>query len=506
MIFNLKRRAFLLIVFLFLASSVVPWSLGAFTIKDILVMDNIENLRHSVVLINKNEIEYISITDFAYIFDGYLEKEDLFTKVIFKERGKEVIFNHGSKEVFIDNEKIFLDTPCQIIKRKSYIPFSFIRERWGEIINISIIWKKEQDTLILEKKKEEKDKKVKEQSLKVFPPPYPRQRGIEKDKEVKEQSLAKEERKKEEKDKEVREQLLVKEERKKAEKDKEVKEQLLVKEEKKKARKEESLIKEKDSQEKTVSFLKKEEVVFDKRSHKRSNQGVVDLITIDPGHGGKDPGAVGSTGLKEKDVNLEVAKRVKELIETKSNIKVMMTRQLDEFIPLRRRSEMANAIKSKLFISIHANASFSEGADGFETYYLSAVASDNTARAVSLLENGVIEIENGAASKDYGYLEFILADMAQNQFIEESIELAGILQEIAKKKLNIKSRGIKSALFYVLKDTTMPAILVEVGFVSNPTEEQRLKDSCFKEKIAECISEAILAYKDKYKESLGFTK
>ena len=487
MIFNLKRRAFLLIVFLFLASSVVPWSLGAFTIKDILVMDNIENLRHSMVLINKNEIEYISITDFAYIFDGYLEKEDLFTKVIFKERDKEVTFNHGSKEVFIGNEKIFLDTSCQIIKRKSYIPFSFIRERWGEIINISIIWKKEQDTLILEKKKEEKDKKVKEQSLKVFPPPYPRQLGIEKDKEVKEQSLVKEERKKEEKDKEV-------------------KEQLLVKEEKKKARKEESLIKEKDSQEKTVSFLKKEEVVFDKRSHKRSNQGVVDLITIDPGHGGKDPGAVGSTGLKEKDVNLEVAKRVKELIETKSNIKVMMTRQLDEFIPLRRRSEMANAIKSKLFISIHANASFSEGADGFETYYLSAVASDNTARAVSLLENGVIEIENGAASKDYGYLEFILADMAQNQFIEESIELAGVLQEIAKKKLNIKSRGIKSALFYVLKDTTMPAILVEVGFVSNPTEEQRLKDSCFKEKIAECISEAILAYKDKYKESSGFTK
>lgn len=383
-------------------------------------MNNIADLRYSIPILTKDNTEYISIVNFAYIFDGYLEKGDFFTKVIFTDRNKKVTFNHGSKEIFINEKKSYLQSPTLIVKKKLYIPFDFVKREWAEELNIDAEWKEEQAILTLNpprKKRDKEEKKVKEET-----------------------------------------------------------------------RKEEDIYGEKN-----FFYLQSEKT---DSSHKKYS---IKTITIDPGHGGRDPGAIGPTGVKEKDITLDIAKKVKRLIEAEiPEVRVILTRYFDEFISLKKRGDIANMNKSDLFISIHVNASFSRTAGGFETYYLSAQASDDMARAISALENGVISLEENAKSKDYGYTEFILADMAQNQSINESIELAGILQEIASRRLNIRSRGIKSALFYVLKDAVMPAILVEVAFISNPKEEKDVEKDYFRNQVAECITEAILEYKRRY--------
>lgn len=431
---------------------VFPFILNAIIIKDASVMDNIEGLKHSIVIITKNGVEYISITDFVYIFDGYLEKGDLFTKAIFKDKNKEVTFNHGSKEIFIDKEKIYLKTPTIIIKKKLYVPFDFVKEKWGKVLNIDIKWEEKQAILILNAMKEKKIEEKKEVAKEIT---------------------------KEAKDVE----------------DKAIEEIIKKKEVAKEITKEEKIYREKES-----IFSRSKEYNKPSKIYK------IKTIVLDPGHGGKDPGAVGPTGVKEKNINLDIARRVKELIEAKSDIKVILTRYYDEFVPLGRRSDIANMNRSDLFISIHINASFSRAAEGFEVYYLSAQASDSRARAVAILENGVIELERDTKLKDYGYTELILADMAQNQFIEESVELAGILQEMVSRRLRIKTRGIKSAPFYVLKGVTMPAILVEVAFISNPKEEREVEQDYFKDCTAQCICEAILEYAKRYEDSLGFTR
>lgn len=235
----------------------------------------------------------------------------------------------------------------------------------------------------------------------------------------------------------------------------------------------------------------------------------ISKIVIDPGHGGKDSGAIGPNGLMEKEVVLDLANRLKKMLEEKDpSLSILLTRDGDYFVPLDKRTSFANHHKADIFVSLHANGAFSREANGFEIFHLSAEASDDAARATAALENGVIDLEkNGKERKDRtDYTQFILADMAQLEFIEESIELCGLIQKGVTEKINIVDRGIKSAFFYVLKDALMPSVLVEAAFITNPFEEAKLREAEFREEVASGICEAILEYKASYERTAGYSQ
>ncbi len=224
-------------------------------------------------------------------------------------------------------------------------------------------------------------------------------------------------------------------------------------------------------------------------------------IVIDPGHGGKDPGAIGKSGLKEKDVVLEIALRlVKDLKKRIPEVEIILTRDADYYIPLAERTGLANFKKANLFVSIHANAAFSHEASGFEVFHLSAIASDRYSEDLAESENTVVK---RFKEKEVDLTQMILKDIAQTEFISESIDLGVLIQNKASNELTMKNRGIKSAFFYVLRDAKMPAILVETGFLSNSAEEARMKQDEFKEAIVDTISNAIVLYKEKYENKLA---
>jgi len=193
------------------------------------------------------------------------------------------------------------------------------------------------------------------------------------------------------------------------------------------------------------------------------------IIVIDPGHGGQEKGAVGPTGIKEKDVCLGIAKRLEKLVN-KSGLKAILTRRRDCDISLKERTEIANRYQADLFISIHANAFPHPSTKGIETYFLSLEASDDEARMVAALENKAFGFE-GTAIEELGDLELILWDMAQTEYLEESSRLAELIQVYLVQFLNSDDRGVKQAPFYVLMGVAMPAVLVEVGFVSHQLED-----------------------------------
>ncbi|MEK9150107.1 MAG: N-acetylmuramoyl-L-alanine amidase [Candidatus Desantisbacteria bacterium] len=238
--------------------------------------------------------------------------------------------------------------------------------------------------------------------------------------------------------------------------------------------------------------------LIEKRGSPISRFGIKKIV-IDPGHGGKDPGACGKT-LKEKDAVLNIAMRLKAKIEEGSGIEVILTRDDDYYVPLPERTALANYKKADLFVSIHANAAFSKGATGFEVFHLSAVASDKQAEALAESENKSIKFDEKEGFKDYTHQ--ILADMAHSGFVKESVELASVIQKEVVSRLNMKARGVKSANFYVLKDALMPAVLVETGFISNGYEESRLKDEKFLEGMTDSLCDAILQYKESYETAL----
>jgi len=232
----------------------------------------------------------------------------------------------------------------------------------------------------------------------------------------------------------------------------------------------------------------------------------ISRIVIDPGHGGKDPGAVGKAGLKEKDIVLDVAKRLNKKLKAKG-IKSILTRSKDVFIPLGKRARIANRNDADFFISIHANASRYRGVRGVEAYYLSD-AVDDSARALAAAENASLKFENRKFSdaSNNDDLEATLWDIIYTENRVESIELASRICREASRKLYARNRGVKGARFYVLKGARMPAILIEVGFISNKKEEARLKDNRYREKIADAILKGILVYKKEYEATDGFTR
>ncbi|HSE92111.1 MAG TPA: N-acetylmuramoyl-L-alanine amidase [Methylomirabilota bacterium] len=221
------------------------------------------------------------------------------------------------------------------------------------------------------------------------------------------------------------------------------------------------------------------------------------LIVLDAGHGGHDSGAVGPQGLMEKDLVLDVTKRVAKLVADRLGVKVRLTRDGDHFVTLRDRTRFANRERADLFVSIHANAHPQAANTGVETYFLSSEATDSGARQVAALENSVIQLEapspRGARQQDV--VKAILWDLAQSEFQAESSRLAEIVQDSMTQSLRIANRGVKQAGFYVLGGAAMPAVLVEIGFVTNPGEERRLKDGRYRDDIARAIFTGLAEYK-----------
>ncbi len=211
-------------------------------------------------------------------------------------------------------------------------------------------------------------------------------------------------------------------------------------------------------------------------------------VVIDPGHGGKDPGAMGN-GLREKDVVLDIAQRLAKYLR-RAGVKVYMTRNSDVFIPLKERARKANNIMPDVFVSIHANASRNRTGKGVEVYYVSEKINDSV-RAVVAKENSVLRFENGQAD---GEIKQILWDMMHTENRAESRRIAQSLARNISQIMNSPNRGVKGAPFYVLKWTNVPSVLIEVGFVSNPEEARKLSDPVYRDRIARAIFEGLMAY------------
>jgi len=216
-------------------------------------------------------------------------------------------------------------------------------------------------------------------------------------------------------------------------------------------------------------------------------------IVIDAGHGGKDPGTIGKRGLREKDVNLDIAKRLSKLLRA-DGIGVVMTRSTDNFISLERRVAIANDSKVDLFISIHSNANRVRSLNGLEVYYISPYVNDSK-RALYCAQNAVLNLDKSFfVSSPSLNLKATLWDMIHTSNRAESVRLARDVCSAIDKNLSTKVLGVKGAPFYVLKGVHMPAILIETGFLSNYQEERLMKNAYYRQQIAECIEQAIQRY------------
>ncbi len=219
-------------------------------------------------------------------------------------------------------------------------------------------------------------------------------------------------------------------------------------------------------------------------------------ICVDAGHGGRDHGKESADGVLEKDVNLAIARVVRDRIRDELGLDVVMTRDDDRMVELVERTEVANTSGCDLFISIHCNSWFHSGTSGFESYFLSPARSESE-RALQRYEN---QAGGAAADADAprGDVEFILWDLVQNAYIDESSTFAEYIQREMTTRLGIESRGVKQANFVVLQGAKMPAVLVETAFLSNPREERLLVDPDFQRKVADGIVASIRKMQDRY--------
>jgi N-acetylmuramoyl-L-alanine amidase len=228
--------------------------------------------------------------------------------------------------------------------------------------------------------------------------------------------------------------------------------------------------------------------------HRRTQTSKIRLnkVVIDSGHGGNDPGAIGRNGLKEKDVNLDIAKRLSSFLRAEG-VQTVLTRSTDKFIPLSTRVNIANKSGADLFISIHSNAARSRSLCGFEVYYVAPSVSDSK-RAALTARSASLNLKDTVFSSDTQDLKTIVWDMIYTNSRAESIELSHSLCKIMDASIDANILGVKNARFQVLKGITMPGILIEVGFVSNLNEERLLKTSAYREKLAAGILEGIREY------------
>jgi len=215
-------------------------------------------------------------------------------------------------------------------------------------------------------------------------------------------------------------------------------------------------------------------------------------VVVDAGHGGGDPGAIGRTGLREKDVVLDIAGRLATLLKDEG-IEVVMTRSTDRFISLARRVEIANASGADIFLSIHANANRVRSLNGFEVYYVANNVDDNK-RALWAAAHSRLDFQRDCFASGSLTLKAILWDMLYTQARGESIGLARSICRSIDHDLNTQVLGVKGARFYVLKGVGMPAILIETGFLSNSSEERMLRNGFYRQKIAEAIADGLNNY------------
>jgi len=229
----------------------------------------------------------------------------------------------------------------------------------------------------------------------------------------------------------------------------------------------------------------------------------LDTIVIDAGHGGKDVGAVGRSGLQEKTVTLDIAKKLGKLIQVNMGIKIIYTRDEDVFIPLWKRTKIANDSGGKVFISIHANSvPGNPSVRGFETFLLRP-GKTKDAIEVAKRENEVIALEELYHKyEELSNDKLILYTMAQSAFMKESEFLAAEIQRELDKVLTSPNRGVKQSGFHVLVGASMPNVLIEAGFLSNKNESKLLGQSRYRQKIAQAIFSALVNFKDKYENPL----
>jgi N-acetylmuramoyl-L-alanine amidase len=214
-------------------------------------------------------------------------------------------------------------------------------------------------------------------------------------------------------------------------------------------------------------------------------------IVIDPGHGGRDPGAHGQRGTEEKDITLKVALKLRELLRKESGVRVLMTRDRDVFVELEDRAKYANANEADLFVSIHVNSHPQRSVRGIEIYHFGE-AKDQRALEVAARENGT-----PLNSTAIGW-EYLVADLLTTKKIEASLELAWNTKEAMIAHLNgdyaLVDHGVKTAPFYVLRFTSMPSILAEIAYISNSTEEDLLRTGAFTARVAESLNEGVNAF------------
>lgn len=226
------------------------------------------------------------------------------------------------------------------------------------------------------------------------------------------------------------------------------------------------------------------------------------VVVIDAGHGGRDPGAIGKI-TQEKVINLNVALRLGELIEKNcSDVKVVYTRKTDIFIPLNERANIANKAKANLFISIHTNSiGKNKKARGVSTWTLGLAKSKDNLEAAKR-ENSVILLEEGYEKTYAGFdpnvpETYIIFELMQDKYMKESVDFASMVQKQMIKHTNLVDRGVHQDVFWVLKASAMPSVLIEVGFISTPEEEKYLASKKGVEQLSDAIYNAFLKYKNK---------
>lgn len=229
----------------------------------------------------------------------------------------------------------------------------------------------------------------------------------------------------------------------------------------------------------------------------------LDTVVIDPGHGGKDPGAV-ANGLHEKDIVLDVAHKLGDYVENRLDLEVVYTRTDDRFIALEERGHFANRVGGDLFISLHVNAFQESSVDGTETYFLGRSKTD-AARRVMKQENSVVREyeENPERYDEYDAEAFVKGELFLSATMQFSEQFASLVQNQFKNRVQRHSRGVHQAGFYVLWSASMPSVLVELGYLTNPQEARFLNSDRGQTYLASAIFRAVRKYKNKYNKGIA---
>ena len=224
----------------------------------------------------------------------------------------------------------------------------------------------------------------------------------------------------------------------------------------------------------------------------------VRVVAIDAGHGGGDEGTRGESGTLEKDITLSIARRLRDRIEGRLGLRVILTRNRDDEIPLDARAAVANNNKADLFISLHVNASIRRSATGAEVSYLSMEEYGEEARALSGREPQLVPIIGGGMRQ----IDIVQWEMAQVQYLDRSARLADIVHEELSRRVPMSTRGVQEAPFRVLVGANMPAVLIEMGFVSNAGDEQRLRSAQFQNAVVDALTDSVQRFRS-YIEAVG---